>query len=292
MTAVQTDVEQVWQTLDALPSAGREIILARLTNKKMNDRPFSPPKTLLEDERFLLSFEDYLALSDDELDEIQIAAYKDHHAWIDHELAQRHAKWILVCGGKIVESSKVLNDHPSDDKMYAVGKQLGYAPFVFMAGPIIEESEWAVLRNNDFYPSLSVTLGGTNWDRDEVLINGILLDADFDTGSGNTLLDYDRLRSKGIITSQRSKRAHERFHLGQSYRYYFLSVQIAVTTETGEIFFKDVSAMCVRNWQQGPLCLANSVRKALVGRDVLLEFPLRVELNGGKRKTKILAASS
>lgn len=292
MTAVQIDVEQIWQTIDALPSAGREIILARLTNKKTNDNIFSPPKTLLDDERFLISFDDYLALSDDELDEIQIAAYKDYHAWINYELAQRQAKWILVCGGIIVESSKVLDDHPSDEKMYAVGKRLGYAPFVFMAGPVIEESEWAVLDNNDFYPSLSITLGGTDWERDEVLINGILLDGDFDTGSGNTLLDYNRLRSKGIIKSQRSKRTHERFHLGQSYRFYFLPVQIAVTTEAGEIFSKNVSAMCVRNWQQSSLCLANSVRKALVGRDLLLEFPLRVELDGGKRKTKILTASA
>jgi hypothetical protein len=292
MSIVETDIEQIWQSIESLPPESREVIWARLANAEAKNGDSTSPKTLLKDERFVISFEDYLALSDDELDEIQIAAYKDYHAWIDHELAKRQAKWILVCGGKIVESSKVLDDHPSDDKMYAVGKQLGYAPFVFMAGPVIEESEWAVLDNNDFYPSLSLTLGGTDWERDEVLMNGILIDGDFDTGSGNTLLDYNRLRSKGIIKSQRSKRTHERFHLGQSYRFYFLPVQIAVTTEAGEIFSKNVSAMCVRNWQQSPLCLANSVRKALVGRDLLLEFPLRVELDGGKRKTKILAASS
>lgn len=142
MAVINTDVEQIWQTIESLPPEGREVIWARLTNAEANNRVSSSPKTLLEDERFLIPFDDYLALSDDELDEIQIAAYKNYHDWIDHELAQRRARWILVCGGKIVESSKVLDDYPSDDKMYTVGKQLGYAPLVFMTSHIIEEFLW------------------------------------------------------------------------------------------------------------------------------------------------------
>jgi len=142
MAVINADVEQIWQTIESLPPEGREVIWARLANAEANNGDSSSPKTLLEDERFLIPFEDYLALSDDELDEIQIAAYKNYHDWIDHELALRHAKWILVCGGKIVESSKVLDDYPSDDKMYSVGKQLGSAPFVFMASPFTEESLW------------------------------------------------------------------------------------------------------------------------------------------------------
>jgi len=145
MTAVQTDVEQIWQTLEALPLAGREIILARLTNKKTNDRIFSPPKTLLEDERFFISFQDYLPLSDDERDEIQSVAYEKYGSWIDEKLEQLHAQWMMVCGGKILEWSPTLNDHPSDEKMEMIGKQSGYAPFIFMANPLIEESAWAAL---------------------------------------------------------------------------------------------------------------------------------------------------
>lgn len=78
MAAIQTDVEQVWRTLDALPPAGREIILARLTSKKANDKTFSPPKTLLEDERFLISFEDYLALTDEEGEKLKLLAYQEY----------------------------------------------------------------------------------------------------------------------------------------------------------------------------------------------------------------------
>ncbi len=145
MAVITADVEQIWQAIEALPPEGREVIWARLANAEAKNGDSTSPKTLLKDERFLISFEDYLALSDDELDEIQIAAYKDHHAWIDHALVQRQAKWILVCGGKIVEWSPTLNDHPSDEKMEMTGMQSGYAPFIFVANPLIEESAWAAL---------------------------------------------------------------------------------------------------------------------------------------------------
>ena len=140
MAAVQTDVEQIWQTLDALPSAGREIILARLTNKKTNNRIFAPPKTLLDDERFLISFDDYLALSDEEGEKLKLLAYEKYQNWIYDEFASRRARWMLVCGGKIVEWSPTLDDYPAREKRHTIGKQRGYAPWTFIANPVIEES--------------------------------------------------------------------------------------------------------------------------------------------------------
>jgi len=205
MTAVQTDVEQVWQTIDALPPAGREIILARLTNKKTNDRIFSPSQILLEDERFLISFEDYLALSDDERDEIQSLAYEKYGSWINEKLEQLHAQWMLVCGGKFIEWSAKLQDYPSDEKMYALGKQLGYAPLVFVANLRIEESLWAALRRDDFYPSLTVTISSVDSEQADLSKKGITFDADFDTGSPYTSADYELLRANKIIEKQTFK---------------------------------------------------------------------------------------
>jgi hypothetical protein len=190
MTAVQTDVEQVWQTVDALSPAGREIILARLANKKTNDRIFSPPKTLLEDERFLISFEDYLALSDEEGEKLKLLAYEKYQNWIYDELARRRARWLLVCGGEIIAWSPTLDDYPARDKRHSIGKQLGYAPWTFIANPVIEESYWAALPDTDFYPTISIAFGAENWSQEDVIKKGIKFDADLDTGSGNIMLDY------------------------------------------------------------------------------------------------------
>jgi hypothetical protein len=90
------------------------------------------PKTLLEDERYLISFEDYLALSDKEGEELKLMAYEKYRDWIYRELAERHARWMLICGGKIIEWSPKLDDYPSHEKMDAIGKQIGYAPWTLL----------------------------------------------------------------------------------------------------------------------------------------------------------------
>lgn len=292
MTAVQTDVEQVWQTLDALPPASREIILARLASKKANDRIFTPPKTLLEDERFLISFEDYLALSDEEGEKLKLLAYEKYQYWIYYELASRRARWMLVCGGKIIEWSSKLDDYPSNEKREALGKQIGYAPWTFIANPVIEETYWAAVAADDFYPSVSITVGAKSCEEEKITQAGLQFDADLDTGSGNIILDYSLIRSKNIIENQYGKIAESGKHLGFPYTCHVLPVKIAIIDESGKLTSRIMSAYCVRNWGQSPFCFVNPIRKALVGRSLLYEFPLRVELDGGNRTTKILTASS
>ncbi len=139
MMSAQIDLEQIFQTLDKLRPDELWLIEEHIANlKKRNQRSF-PPKTLVDDETFLMPFEDYLALSDEARDNIQLYAYDNYREWIDEELARRDARWMLVCGGKILEWSPKLDDYPSDEKMEAIGMQSGYAPFVFMANPLIEE---------------------------------------------------------------------------------------------------------------------------------------------------------
>jgi len=291
MAAVQTDVEQVWQTLDALPSAGREIILARLANKSTRDSVFASPKTLLEDERFLISFEDYLALSDEDGEKLKLLAYEKYQHWIYDELAKRRARWMLVCGGEIIEWSPTLNDYPAREKRHSIGRQMGYAPWTFIANPVSEESYWAALPDNDFYPTISIAFGAENWSLEDVMKKGLEFDADLDTGSGNMMLDYSLMRSKNILENQYGQETESGKHLGFSYSCYVLPVQVAITDETEKITSKVISAVCVRNWQQSSFCLVNPLRKALVGRDLLVKLSLRVELDGGNRTTKILTKS-
>jgi len=236
MISAETGLEQVLQTLGKLDLEDLEVVEKQLTREKNKPKSFSAPKSLLEDERFLISFDDYLALSDDEGEELKLMAYEKYRDWIDRELAKRRARWMLICGGKTIEWSPKLDDYPSRKKRHTIGRQMGYAPWTFIANPIIEESYWAAISDNDFYPSVSVAFGAENWNQEDVMKKGLQFDTDLDTGSGNIMLDYGLMRSKNIIE--------------------------------------------------------NSVRKALVGRNLLYEFPLRIELDGGERTTKILAASS
>lgn len=143
--SAQVGLEQILQTLDKLRPDELWLVEQHIANlKKRNQRSF-PLKTLIDDETFLIPFDDYLALSDDARDNIQLYAYDKYRSWIDEELAQRDARWMLVCGGKILEWSPKLEGYPSDEKMEAIGMQSGYAPFVFMANPLIEESSGVAL---------------------------------------------------------------------------------------------------------------------------------------------------
>ncbi|MCI0691037.1 hypothetical protein L0337_03410 [candidate division KSB1 bacterium] len=154
MSIVETDVEQIWQTIEALPPEGREIIRERLLEKSIKKSPQILPATSLDDVIFKISFDEYLALTDDERDSIHISAYSKYRAWIDEELERREAEWMLVVGGDVIETGETLDEYPSRDKLYKIGRQFDRVPFVFVANPVIEESSWAALPKNDFYPDI------------------------------------------------------------------------------------------------------------------------------------------
>jgi hypothetical protein len=291
MIIAETGLEQVLKTLGKLRPEELEVVEKQLTYEKHKPKISPLPKTLLEDERFLISFDDYLALSDEEGEELKLMAYEKYGDWIYRELAERRAKWMLICKGEIVEWSPTLDDYPSREKRHAIGRQMGYAPWTFIANPVIEESYWAAVADNDFYPSLSIALGAANWNEEDVIKKGLKFDADFDTGSGNIMLDYTLMRSRNIIENQYGKETESGKHLGRPFQCYVLPIQVAITDETEKVVSKLMSAISIRNWQQSPLCLVNPVRKALVGRNLLYELPLRVELDGGNRTTKILSQS-
>jgi hypothetical protein len=137
MMSTQIDLEQILQTLDKLRPDELWLVEEHIANLKKRNQRFFPPKTLLDDDAFLISFDDYLALSDEARDDIQLYAYDKYRSWIDGELARRHARGMIVCGGKIIEWFPKLDDYPSDEKMEAIGMQFGYAPFVFIANPVI-----------------------------------------------------------------------------------------------------------------------------------------------------------
>jgi hypothetical protein len=161
-------------------------------------------------------------------------------------------------------------------------------PFAFVANPVIEESSWVALLKNDFYPTVSISVGSglpsssqSTW----------TLQANFDTGSFHTMLDYDSLLQKQIIDRQPVDQANEGTHLERKFKFHIAPIRIGIIDETGQTFSISTLISCVRNWHQSPFCLVNAFRKALVGRGLLLKLPLRIELNGQDRSTKVFPIS-
>jgi len=290
METLNTPLDQFLDTFDALSSEELERVEKRLTSVRgeKNGTPRIPALPSTPRDIFAITFEEYLATSDDERDAIQLEAYARYRKWIDEELRQRHARWMLVCGGTVIESSSTLRNYPKDEKFRAVGEQFGLIPFVFAAQPLIEESSWADLADDDFYPRLSIIVAAENKELRDPQNDGLIINADFDTGSGNAFFDHAKLSNEGIIQRQEFRRANLHFHLGRPFRYHILPILVGVVTEAGKIISKVIDALCVRDWAQSPFRLPNPSRQALVGRNVLAELELQVKLDGRRRVTHVL----
>jgi hypothetical protein len=290
METLHQPLDQFLDTFDALSSEELDQVEKRLISarEKKNGNAQIPASPSAPRDIFAISFDEYLAMSDEERDAIQDEAYEKHLKWIDKELEQRHARWILVCGKTVLESSPTLQNYPRDEKLRAVGEQYGLIPFVFAAPPLIEESSWSVLADKDFYPLLPILVAAENRGFRNSQNDGLTIDADFDTGSGDVFFDHAQLSNEGIIQRQEFRRADTYFHLGRLYRYHVLPVLIGVVTEAGKIISGVMEALCVRDWAQSPFRLPNPSRQALVGRNVLTGLGLQVKLDGRGRVTQIL----
>jgi|GEM_PF-1654006 len=284
-------LDEFLETLDDLSPEELERVEKRLASarEKKNGNAPVPAAPPVSRDLFAISFDEYLAMSLEELYAIQISAYEKYSKWIAQELERHQARWILVCGKEVIESSPTLRNYPKSQKVETVGEQRGLMPFVFVRGPIIEESIWTVLPYNDSYPTLPIIVAAENEKPLNLKANGLAItDADLDTGSTDIMLDYDLVVDKGIIERQNVKQVHTHSHLGREFRYHTLPIWVGVITETDEMIAGVIDVLCVRDWAKSPLIASNHSRQALVGRNLLYELPLRIELDGRKRITQIL----
>jgi hypothetical protein len=273
--------ETIIESVDALSPAELDALQARISRSRQKQMPAT--KRGGECRVFEIPYDKYLRFSDQEREDLQWRVYREHHEWAETELKTRRAQWMIVCCGEIVEFSRTLNNFPTPEKLQAIGKERGYIPFVFVPKPLIEESAWSTLDEEDFYPTLRLNIAGTNAGN----VTNFSISADLDTGSPHLFVDYDRLFAEGVIDFRPNSEAYIQQHLGQYYRFHIMPIQIVIIDEKGKKFESRLHAYCVRDWAKSSLCLVNPNRQALAGRNVLLRFPVKVELDGQKRITRV-----
>ncbi len=178
MSEIQTNLNQALRLLEQFGPQELAVIEERLAARKQNSE--QPPDTASV---FDLPFDDYLAMSDEERDDIAFRAYQTLGEWIDAELKKRKAEWILVCGGEVIGASPTLEDYPSREKLMEIGRRRGLVPFVFVKTPLIEESGWSALAGDDFYPTICLTVAAPGTSMAYLPTSGTEFTADFDSGS-------------------------------------------------------------------------------------------------------------
>jgi len=75
------------------------------------------------------------------------------------------------------------------------------------------------------------------------------------------------------------------FHLGRHYDYYLITLKVGIDDAKGVKRCITKPCRSVLSWtkiERNPFLLANPKRKGFVGRDLMLAFPLNIQLSGKK----------
>ncbi len=235
-----------------------------------------------------LPFSEYRNLPDEEKERIHLQVYQQCRGWAERELAKRRAQWLVMCGGEVIKASSTLEDLPSGEELERIGEEQNLVPFLFVREPLIEESAWSPLGRGDFYPALPLMVGPQDMEVEELPLSGVEFKTDFDTGSPCLFLNYEKLLRTGFIAPQPPLLMCFGTHLGEVYRYFILPLKVGVRTINGRILGREMLTHCVKEWEESPLTRINPQREGLAGRNLLLEIPLRLELDGRNKRTKVL----
>lgn len=204
--------ETIIESVDALSLAELDALQARIARSRQKQAPAGKKES--ERSVFEIPYDEYLRFSNQEREDLQWRVYREHHEWTEKELKTRRAQWMIVCGGKIVEFSRTLDNFPTSENLEALGKERGFIPFVFVPKPLIEESPWSVLDEDDFYPTLTLSVAGKD-QKGSTTVN-----ADLDTGSPHLFVDYDQLLEVNAVDFRPNAEAFIQQHLGEYYRFH------------------------------------------------------------------------
>ncbi|MBI3920807.1 MAG: phosphoribosylformylglycinamidine synthase subunit PurS [Armatimonadetes bacterium] len=229
---------------------------------------------------FHLSVDDYEKLSVEERGQLHGEFQRLHGDWIQQQMQERGAKWILVAEGEVVDCGFSWKDCPNSLELEERDIRAGKLHWLFEKLFLIEESPWTRLGERDAYPSLRLAVSG---DKES---ESFVFEADFDSGSSLTALNAEDLSIRNLLP-KRPFRTLSSWHLGQSFEYTILPFHVELTDVSTTSSSSIIDCMVIFRWEGGPFTRINPCRKALAGRNLLLDIPASIELDGTTRQTRI-----
>lgn len=233
-----------------------------------------------------LSMEEYKKLSDSERSYFHALAREENKSWIESQLREHKAGWLVVVDGRVIAHGKSLDDYPDEAEIRRICEKMGEFPFVFVNDPLLAVEEgtttWhQTVHPDDYYPTVGLRL--LSLDR----ATAIELVADFDTGALGTFAELDRLVAGGIIETTLFDVPHIATHLNQRYSYILKHALVQVDGSAGPRHETLETVVCVRDWHDGPFVQINPSRKALVGRHLPAKLALCLTLDFVARCTEV-----
>ena len=243
------------------------------------ERLLETPKLHEGIDPFSISLEERDSMSNEQLSRLyDILSRKYGHL-------TKKSRYVVLCDGKVVYSS---NREPSDEEIRNLERRLGKVCYVLTRDPI-EEASWNFIEDEDYYPTINLVIGNSEWTDRLVFDRGLRIVSDFDTGNPDiSAFSYEDV---DVIKTIKTKILRRAIHLERTYDYFLVSLKIGIEDLVGvrRCIKKDCRA--VLYWTQperNPFLLANPRRKGFVGRDLMIKFPFNISLSGREKLSKIL----
>ena len=242
--------------------------------------------TALQDP-FSLSFLEYSRLTYMEALELHDEVYRVSSQDIE-DAWERGKIQVVICDGNIIEETESIEDIPND-KIMELAKKYDKACYVFSNSEMIEESAWTPIDEEDDYPTIGIYCGAVDSEESEIVKNSPLINADFDTGNPvYKIFDANQLHES--ITSFLPPLRQDR-HLGRYYPYFKKTVKLCVKDADGKIHSIVRDIRLVRDWIGSALLQVSPNRVGFVGRDLLRDLRIKIELDPIQKSTKIYGES-
>ncbi len=197
------------------------------------------------------------------------------------------AKKAVISDGTIVHTSPSEEGAPVD-LVKALSQKLGRPCYVFSAPDAVEECVWNEVNDHDCYPTIDIFVG-TESQPEADIIKAPAIPSDFDTGNPNYRI-FDASLFPKELTSFNAYELNGGVHLGMNYAYYERKVKVCVKDISGSTHSLVRRVRLVKNWKGGALLQASPNRRGYVGRDLVRDLRVKVELDPARKTTRILGA--
>jgi RNA polymerase sigma-70 factor (ECF subfamily) len=209
--------------------------------------------------------------------------------WLRARFDEHDAAWIKVReDGEIQEFGESMQTCPSNNE-WMLAWEKGTFWYVFVHPSVIaseesEEKEWSPIHPRQYpIPTIEVTFLSMDPTKNEHLP----VRADLDTCAIATFADADWLQSSGVVDTKIAIKWETGTHLGATYVYTRLEVDISFTDAYHRTVSIKYPIMCVKDWANGPFVKINRNRRVLVGRGVLFQLETTIHLNFREHRTEI-----
>lgn len=280
----ETVIDKVREKLGALNAEGEQAVAAAI---EILQNTAIAPKTPSSEEKFTgrnITLEEYKTLPREEKRRYHDETEASNWHWVEKQLRNLQAKWLMVIDGKVVKHGATLQNFPDRQELIEICNRTGKYPFAFFNPNLfaIEElhTSWHATKDlGDVYPAVAIELSGNN--------NNIQIKADLDTGVADCYASLRLLTLSGIVDCTTEDVERSAKHLGRLFFYYTIPAWIELVDSKGKSNKCKRAIVCVDNWSESPFTAINPNRTFLPGRSVLFELRPRLILDFAAQRTEV-----